>query len=359
MGAFAIGDRQVGRDHPPYLVAEAGVNHNGDPDLALRLVDAAAEAGADAVKFQTFRAAALATSAATAAAYQRERTGATSQVEMLRRLELPREALAAAFARARQRGIAAFSTPFDVESVALLVELGVPALKVGSGDLTNLILLRAVAGAGRPVILSTGMATLAEVDAAVAAVRAAGNPPLALLHCLSAYPAPPAETNLRAIAAMRERYDLEVGFSDHTTGHAVPVAAIGLGATIIEKHLTLDHGLPGPDHAASLEPSSLRILAGLLREAHAALGDGRKRPQPSEMETRELVRRSLVAARDLAPGTVLAAPDLDAKRPAHGISPLRLDEVLGRRLRRGVVADAAIGADDLEPPLEDRAEPEA
>jgi N,N'-diacetyllegionaminate synthase len=350
-GAFAIDGRSIRVGEPPYLIAELGVNHNGDPDLALRLVEAAADAGADAVKFQTFRADALATLAAPQAAYQRARAAAGSQQEMLRGLELPADGLRAAFARARERGIVAFSTPFDLESVDLLVGLDVPALKVGSGDLTNLFLLRRVAAAGLPVILSTGMATFAEVDAAVAAIRAAGDPPLALLHCLSAYPAPPAETNLRAIPAMRQRYGVEVGFSDHTTGFAAPIASVAMGASIIEKHLTLDRGLPGPDHAASMEPDELRSLAAALREAHDALGSGEKGPQPSEADTRRVARRSLVLRRALPRGAQLSGADLDAKRPADGISPLRLDEVVGRRLARDLPADATLAPDDLEPPL--------
>ena len=351
MAPFSIAGRSIGRDAPPYLIAEAGVNHNGDPALALRLVDAAVDAGADAVKFQTFRADSLATPAAPQAEYQRRRAEATSQVEMLRALELSADALRAVFARAAERGITAFSTPFDLASAGLLVELEVPALKVGSGDLTNLPLLRAVAAAGRPLIVSTGMATLDEVDAAVAAIRAAGDPPLALLHCLSAYPAPPPETNLRAIRGLRARYGVEVGFSDHTTGFAAPIAAVALGASIVEKHLTLDRDLPGPDHAASMEPAALAELAAALREAHGALGDGVKRPQPSEDDARRVARRSLVAARDLVAGTVLTAADLDAKRPADGISPLRLDEVVGRRLASELRRDAILDPAGLDPPL--------
>ena len=351
---FAIAGRAIGPDERPYLIAEVGVNHDGDPAKALRPVDAAADAGADAVKFQTFHAEALATAGAPQAEYQRARASAGSQREMLHALELPIDGLRAAFERARERGIVAFSTPFDIESVATLVELGVPALKVGSGDLTNLFLLRRVAAAGLPLILSTGMATLDEVDAAVAAIRSAGDPQLALLHCVSAYPAPPAETNLRVIPAMRERYGVEVGFSDHTTGLAAPIAAIALGATIVEKHVTLDHNLPGPDHAASMEPDQLRVLVSSLHEAHVALGSGSKGPQPSEADTRHVARRSLVLRHELPRGAQIALEDLDAKRPADGISPLRLDEVLGRRLTRDLAADAILMPDDLDPPLEPR-----
>src|SRR5579859_6164325 len=353
-GAFAIDGRAIGPQERPYLIAELGVNHNGDPRLALQLVDAAADAGVDAVKFQTFRAAALATAAAPQAEYQRERALSGSQQEMLVALELAPDALRAAFARAAERNVAAFSTPFDDDSVDLLVSMGVPALKVGSGDLTNLLLLRREAAAGLPMILSTGMATLSAVDAAVTAIRAAGDPPLALLHCLSAYPAPITELNLRAIPNLRERYGVEIGFSDHTTGIAAPIAAVALGATIIEKNLTLDRGMPGPDHAVSMEPDELRALAVALREAHEALGSGDKGPQPSEADTRRVARRSLVLRRALTRGTELAAADLDAKRPADGISPLRLDEVVGRRLARDLPADATLGVDDLEPPLDVR-----
>ena len=352
MAQFAIAGRAIGLGEAPYVIAEAGVNHNGSPDMAIRLVDAAADAGADAVKFQTFRAGSLATADAPQAAYQRERAAADSQQDMLRGLELPPEGLKAAFARAAERGIAAFSTPFDLESADLLLSLGVPALKIGSGDLTNLFLLRKVASSGLPVILSTGMSTTVEVDHAVSALRASGDPPLALLHCLSAYPAPPNETNLRAIGSMRERYGVEVGFSDHTVGLAAPVAAVALGASIVEKHLTLDRALPGPDQAASTEPDDFGALVRDLREAHAALGDGVKEPQPAEADTRLVARRSLVLRHATPAGTTLTLDDLDAKRPGEGISPLRLDEVVGRRLVREGDADGMIRPDDLDPPLE-------
>jgi N,N'-diacetyllegionaminate synthase len=351
-GALAIDGRVIGADQPPYLIAEVGVNHDGDAAKALRLVDAAAGAGADAVKFQTFHAEALATAGAPQAAYQRTGAPARSQREMLSALELPIDGLRAAFERAREHGMAAFSTPFDIESVAILVELGVPALKVGSGDLTNIFLLRRAAAAGLPLILSTGMATVDEVDAAVAALRSNGDPPLALLHCVSAYPAPLAEMNLRAIPAMRERYGVEIGFSDHTTGLAAPIASIALGATIIEKHLTLDRASRGPDHAASIEPDQLAALASSLSEAHAALGSGLKEPQASETDARHVGRRSLVLRRPLPRGAHIAETDLDAKRPADGISPLRLDEVVGRRAARDLPADAILMPDDLDPRLE-------
>ena len=348
---FSIGKRAIGPGEPVYLVAEAGVNHNGDPDLALRLVDAAAEAGADAVKFQTFRADLLAASDAPMAEYQRQRGGAASQVDMLRRLELPREAWRVIRDRARERGIAFFSTPFDLESLALLAELEVPVYKVGSGDLTNLVLLRAIADQRAAVILSTGMATIDEIDVAVADLRTRGGSPICLLQCTSAYPAPAVDANLRAMGTLSERYRACVGFSDHTVGTVVPIAAAALGASLIEKHLTLDRSLPGPDHAASSEPHEFAALAAAVREVAMALGDGIKAPRPSEMDVRMVARRSLVARRHLPAGTVLTDADLDARRPADGISPLRLPDLVGRRLVNDLPAGTRLRSADVHPPL--------
>jgi N,N'-diacetyllegionaminate synthase len=349
-GTVKIGERTITDGAPPFLIAEAGVNHNGSPEMAQRLVEAAAEAGADAIKFQTFSAEALATSDAPLAEYQK-RSSSGSQLEMLRALELPKEGLRSARDRALELGIIFLSTPFDLDSVQVLADLDVPAYKVGSGDLTNLILLRAVASQGRPMIVSTGMATLPEVDAAVAAVREAGNPPLILLHCTSAYPAAPADANLRAMATLRERFGVPVGYSDHTHGLATAIAAAALGAAVIEKHMTLDRSLPGPDHAASLEPGEMADLAASLRDAYAALGDGRKLPRRDEEDTARVARRSLVVARPVQAGMVIAAADLDARRPAGGISPMRLDEVVGRRAARDLRPGALLQVEDVEPAL--------
>jgi N-acetylneuraminate synthase/N,N'-diacetyllegionaminate synthase len=346
-----IAGRRIGDGEPAWIVAEAGVNHNGDPALALRLVDAAARAGADAVKFQTFSADALATVEAAQAGYQRARAAAASQREMLRSLELPLDALRACRDRAAERGIVFLSTPFDLRSVEVLAELGVPAFKVGSGDLTNLVLLRAVAARGLPLLLSTGMATLDEIDAAVADLRAHGTPPLVLLQCTSAYPAAPADANLRAMATLAERFGVPVGYSDHTLGTGVAIAAATLGAALVEKHLTLDRGMPGPDHAASLEPSELAALVEGIRAAQAALGDGRKAPRPAEDDARAVARRSLVLSRPVLAGSVLAEPDLDAMRPEGGISPLRLDDVVGRRAAHDLEAHRLLQPEDLDPPL--------
>jgi N,N'-diacetyllegionaminate synthase len=347
-----IAGRRIGGDEPPYLVAEAGVNHNGSWELALRLVDAAADAGAHAVKFQTFSAEALAAADAPLAGYQQQGAGgAASQVDMLRGLELSADALRACRDRATERGLVFLSTPFDLASVQLLAELGVPAFKVGSGDLTNLVLLRAVVRHGLPVILSTGMSTLVEVDAAVTDLRTHGDPPLVLLHCTSAYPADAHDANLAAMTTMRERYGVPVGYSDHTLGIAVATAAVALGAALIEKHLTLDRSLPGPDHSASLEPAELAALVVAARAAHAAKGDGVKGARPAELDVARAARRSLVVARDIAEGEVLHEDDLGALRPAGGISPLRLDDVVGRRAAHDLSARSVLGPDDVDPPL--------
>jgi N-acetylneuraminate synthase/N,N'-diacetyllegionaminate synthase len=349
---FAIGGRRIGSGQPPYLIAEVGVNHDGSPDQALRLVEAAAAAGADAVKFQTFTAQLLATPGAQQAAYQRERAASGSQQEMLRGLELPAAALRACRQRADDLGITFLSTPFDLPSVELLAQIGVPAFKVGSGDLTNLVLLRAIARHGLPMLVSTGMASLAEVEAAVGDIRAHGDPPLALLHCTSAYPAASRDANLRAMDTLRDRFEVPVGYSDHTLGIVVALAAAAVGAAVIEKHLTLDRSRPGPDHAASLEPAQMAELVAAVGEAYEAQGDGHKAPRPDEEDAAGASRRSLVVVRPLAAGEVLAEADLDAMRPAGGISPLRLDEVVGRRASRDLPPRQVLQPSDVDPALD-------
>ncbi|HYN64234.1 MAG TPA: N-acetylneuraminate synthase [Candidatus Limnocylindrales bacterium] len=349
--ALEIAGRRIAEGERPFVIAEGGVNHNGSVELALQLVDAAAEAGADAVKFQTFSAEAMVLKDAPQAEYQLARAPARSQLDMLRRLELPADSWPALAVRANARGIVFLSTPFDLASVELLAALGVPAFKVGSGELTNLVLLRAVAAQGRPVLLSTGMADLAEVEAAVDDLRRHGDPPLALLQCTSAYPAPAEEAHLRAMATLRDRFRVPVGYSDHTLGIATATAAAALGAALIEKHLTLDRTLPGPDHAASLEPGGFRELVEAVGDAWIALGDGTKAPRPHELEASRLARRSLVSQRAVTAGSVLGADDIGAMRPAGGISPLRLDEVIGRRAARDLAAGEPLSPTDLAPPL--------
>jgi N-acetylneuraminate synthase/N,N'-diacetyllegionaminate synthase len=334
-----------------FIVAEAGVNHNGDPDLARRLVDAAAECGADAVKFQTFTVDALLTRGAPKAGYQVETTGAgESQREMLARLELGVDQLAELGDRATKHGLVFFSAPFDEASADALEALDVALFKVPSGEITNLPLLRHLAAKGRPLILSTGMANLEEVEQAVAAIREAGDPPLAVLHCLSAYPAPAGEVNLRAMDSLASRFGCPVGYSDHTLGIEIAVAAAARGASIIEKHLTLDKTLPGPDHRASLDPAEFNAMVRAIRSVESALGDGVKRPMPSEIDTRRVARKSLVAARALKAGDRIAIGDLASKRPGTGISPAELPRVLGLRLARDVAADEVIPWEALARP---------
>ena len=340
---------RVGPGNAPFVIAEIGVNHNGDPELARQLIDAAADVGADAVKLQAFRADELARPDAPQAAYQQDRAASASQLEMLRSLELTSAAMRSLAAHAAARSITFFASPFDLPSVALLEELRVPIIKIGSGDVTNVFLLRAAAALGRPVILSTGMSEIGEVDAAVETLRSAGCASLVVLQCTSSYPAPVEEANLRVLATLRDRYEVVVGYSDHTVGTTTAIAAVALGASVIEKHLTLDNSLRGPDHAASLDVGAFATYVTSIRDAYAALGSADKQVSPAELDVRKVARRSLVLRDDLARGIVLEARHLDARRPADGISPASLDEVLGRRLARDVVAGAALLHEDLEP----------
>ena len=320
-----------------FVIAEAGVNHNGDPALARALVDVAVAARADAIKFQTFNVDRLLTRGAAKADYQRRATGnEQSQYEMLARLELSPADHEMLFAYCARQGIEFMSTPFDPESARFLKALGVRRLKISSGDVTNLPMLEVVGTLGLPVVLSTGMADMAEVSAAVATLRAAGADDLVVLQCVSNYPADPALTNLRVMDTLARAFGTPVGLSDHSTGLTVAIAAVARGAACIEKHFTLDRSLPGPDHQASLLPDELRALVAAIRDVEAALGDGIKRPAPSELPVRDVARKSLVAARDLPTGAVLTREDLDVLRPGTGLSPAALPTVVGRRTARAI-----------------------
>ena len=335
-----IGQRQVGPGHPCFIIAEAGVNHNGDASLALELVDRAAAAGADAVKFQTFRTEEIASAKAALAAYQQSSVPEhQSQAALLRGLELSPADFSRIKARCDELGIMFLSTPFDVQSADLLDQLEVAAFKIPSGELTNTALLRHVARKGKPMIISTGMADLMEVDAALRAcgeeVRRAG---AVLLHCVSAYPAEPAELNLRAMATMSAAFQLPVGFSDHTAGLEAAMAAVALGACMVEKHMTLDRTLPGPDHGASIEPDEMAALVRGIRTVEVALGDGHKVRTPGEEDTARVARRSLTAAREIHPGEALRPEMVTARRPGTGMPFSMLGTLLGRRLKRPVSA---------------------
>ena len=327
------------------IIAEAGVNHNGDLNMALRLIDTAADAGADMVKFQTFSADRLVTARARKADYQTRNTGAgESQQGMLKRLELTRAMHETLIARCASRGIGFFSSAFDMESIDLLVDLGADRFKIPSGEITNLPYLRRIGSYGKPVILSTGMATVDEIRDALQALETAGTPRdrVTVLHCSTEYPTPMEEVNLRAMLAIRAAFGVEVGYSDHTSGIEVAIAAVALGATVIEKHFTLDRQLPGPDHAASLEPAELKAMVQAIRKIERALGDGIKRPTPSELRNRPIVRKSLVAARPIRAGELFDEANVVAKRPATGYSPMRWDEVMGRAAPRDFAADELI-----------------
>ena len=344
-----VSGRKIGAGNPCFIIAEAGVNHNGSVELALDLVDVAAEAGADAVKFQTFHTERVVSEQARQANYQRSNTGIDEpQYEMICRLQLDDSAFAAISMHCHERGIMFLSSPFDTESVDLLDSLGVPAFKVGSGELTHPALLTHIASKGKPVLLSTGMASLLEVSNALDVITFSGAPPVALLHCVSNYPTDPIDCNLEATRTMRAAFAVPVGWSDHTLGIHVSLAAVALGAELIEKHFTLDRTLPGPDHRASLEPDELRDLVRQIRDVENALGDGEKTPRDSERNTADVARRSLHASRDIHAGHRIAADDLTALRPGTGIPADRFDEIVGRHALNRVPAGAMIRESDLE-----------
>jgi N-acetylneuraminate synthase len=349
------------------VIAEAGVNHNGSLELAQRLVDEAHACGADAVKFQSFRTNRLVSGRAPKAEYQKRMVeGDETQASMLKQLELEPRAYGELAERARRLGLEFLSTPFDEESLAMLVDIGMTRIKLGSGEVTNAPLLRAAARTKLPIVLSTGMSTIGEVEAALAVIASAyleaegegkrradealcspeGQALLeervTLLHCTTEYPAPVEQTNLRAMSTLRDAFGVRVGYSDHTEGIAVSLAAVALGATVIEKHFTLDRSLPGPDHAASLIPSELADLVRGIRAVEQALGRSIKRPGPAERANRIVARRSLLAAVKIPKGTEITAAMLDAKRPGDGISPMRIDEIVGRVATRDYEPDDPI-----------------
>ncbi|MEW6386704.1 MAG: N-acetylneuraminate synthase [Thermodesulfobacteriota bacterium] len=330
------------------IIAEAGCNHNGDLELAARLVDAAAEAGADAVKFQSFRPERMITAQAPKAEYQVRATGtAESQYQRLCRLMLSEADHRFLQERCRERRIVFCSSLFDHESADLLHRLEVPFFKIPSGEITNLPLLKHVAALGRPLLLSTGMSGLGEIEAALNTIAKEGGKDVILLHCVSSYPAAWAEANLRAIPALKAAFRLPVGFSDHSLGIELPLVAVALGAVVIEKHLTLDRSLEGGDHRASLEPGEFGLLVEKIRALGEALGDGVKRCMPSEVEIRRVARKSVVAARAIKKGETLTRENLILKRPGTGISPHRWEELLGRKAKRDLEADALLSWSDV------------
>ncbi|QIE43664.1 N-acetylneuraminate synthase (plasmid) [Rhodobacteraceae bacterium SC52] len=338
---------------PTFIIAEAGVNHNGQEDLAYKLVDAAVEARADAIKFQTFSAAKVVQKSAAKAAYQKDATGEGSQFEMLSKLEMSRELHRGLMAYCDKKGIEFMSTPFDEESADFLKAEGMKRVKIPSGEITNIVFLRHLAQLGLPMILSTGMATLDEITEAVTALRAHWggtgriDDALTILHCTSNYPTAPENVNLRAMETISRATGLPVGYSDHTLGIAVCPAAVSMGATVLEKHFTLDRSMVGPDHKASLEPDELKAMIAQVRVVEAALGSPHKGPTETEQEMRILARRSIAAARDLPVGAVLQASDLIMLRPASGIAPREFDSVIGRKVVRPVDGGSTLTWPDI------------
>lgn len=327
------------------IIAEAGVNHNGDLEMALRLVDAAADAGADLVKFQTFSADRLAVRDARKAAYQEVQTGADeTQYEMLRRLELSRADHEVLMRHCTERNIGFLSTGFDIESVNMLVAMGQTLFKIPSGEITNLPYLRHVGQLRGRVILSTGMANLGEIETALDVLEQTGTPrpQVIVLHCTTEYPAPFADVNLNVLSALRLSLGVDIGYSDHTVGTEVAIAAVALGASVIEKHFTLDRDLPGPDHAASLEPVELASMITAIRNIEQAMGSSIKRRTGSEMNNAAVVRKSIVAVRNIRAGERFSAENLTTKRPGTGVSPMRWDELMGRVAIRDYIKDELI-----------------
>jgi len=331
------------------IIAEAGVNHNGDFDTALRLVDAAAEAGVDYVKFQTFKSEKLTAKSAPKANYQKVTTDAEeSQQDMLKKLELSQDMFVRLKNYCNERGIGFMSTPFELESLDFLLELGVDSIKLSSGDITNYPLLRAIGNSGLPVIISTGMCDLSEVKEAVDVLKNNGSEDIAILHCNTQYPTPFEDVNLAAMNTLRDTFGGVIGYSDHTEGIEVPIAAVAMGAEVIEKHFTLDKNMVGPDHKASLNPDELKAMVRAIRNIEKAIGTGVKEPSSSERENIAIARKSIVAACDIKAGEVFTEENLTSKRPGSGISPMKWKELIDRPAKADYSADELINITELE-----------
>lgn len=344
-----IGRKQIGDTNPCFIIAEAGVNHNGSVDLAKELIDVAKDAGADAVKFQTFKAEDLVTEKAEKADYQRHTTAPDeSQYQMLKNLELSHQDFRTLSQYARKKEIVFLSTPFDQASVDLLDGTGMAAFKIPSGEITNIPLLRYVARKKKPILLSTGMSTLGEVEEAVNCLQNQGNSEIVLFHCLTQYPAPIEDANLQAMQTLHCSFKLPVGFSDHTPGIVASIAAVALGACIIEKHFTLDKAMPGPDHSASLEPHELKAMVDGIRDVERAMGNGLKSPTPAEQIIKRTIRKSIVAAKEIPSGAVIDESMLAIKRPGTGIEPKYWNDILGKRTRISIPRDHLIRWRELE-----------
>ncbi|MFX1483472.1 MAG: N-acetylneuraminate synthase [Promethearchaeota archaeon] len=343
-----LGSRRIGDGESVFIIAEAGVNHNGEMRIAKKLVDAAVASGVDAVKFQTFKTEKLTTKQADMAEYQKDQVKEhDSQFDMIKRLELSYDSFVELKEYCDERGILFLSTPHSVDAVDFLDSL-MPAYKIGSGDLTNLPFLRMVALKGKPIFLSTGMANLEEVREAVQTIREVGRNELVLLHCLTNYPADIRDSNLRAMGTMKSEFGLPIGFSDHTMGTAASIAAVAMGACVIEKHFTTDRNLPGPDHKASLEPQQLTELVGSIRDIEAALGTGVKEPTEDEIKIRAIARKSIVSVVKIRKGEEITTEMIDIKRPGDGIAPKHYDDVIGKKAAREIQEDCVLTWDMID-----------
>lgn len=346
---ITIWRRVVSGNSPCFIIAEAGVNHNGSLRLAKKLVDAAKNAGADAIKFQTFKTEDLVTEGAATASYQKKNTGKKeSQFKMLKKLELSEKDFIKLKKYCDKKNILFLSTPHTENAIDFLEQLRAPAYKVASGDLTNLPLLEKISKKKKPIILSTGMATLKEVREAVKVIKNQGNNKIILLHCTTNYPCPLREVNLRAMLTLKEKFNLLVGYSDHTEGVLVPTMAVAMGALVIEKHFTLDKNLPGPDHKASLEPKELKVMVKMIRTTEQILGSGIKKPTKSEEKIKKITRKSIAAKTDIKKGQKITKNMLIIKRPGTGIEPKYLNRVIGRVVKRSKKKDDLIKFKDLK-----------
>lgn len=340
MDTVIIGDKKIGRGERTFIIAEVGSNHDCSLEQAKKLIDAAADAGVDAVKFQSFTAEHI---------VNRDKKADNSETvfDILKRIELPREWHEELNNYARIRNIIFLSSPFDYEAVDMLDELGVPAFKVASGELTNISFLKYVAGKGKPIILSTGFSTMGEAELAVNAIRETGNDRLLLLHCVGAYPSPPGDVNLRVMDTLSAAFDFPVGYSDHTLGIEVPLAAVARGAAVIEKHFTLSKKLKGPDHFYALEPDELSSMIKGIRIVESALGCAVKRPVPPEMNGRIFGRRSIYACEDILKGTIITENMIKIVRPALGLNPVDASLIIGRKARADIVENELITWDKV------------
>lgn len=326
-----------------FIIAEAGVNHNGDLNMAKKLIDKASEAGADAIKFQSFKAKNLVTKNAEKAQYQKQTTDKKeNQFQMLDKLELSYENHEKLIRHCKEKNIMFLSSAFDLESIDLLDELNIEMFKIPSGEITNLPYLKKIASLNKKVILSTGMSTLGEIESALNILDENGSSDITLLHCNTEYPTPMEDVNLKAMNTIKDAFKVGVGYSDHTLGIEMPIAAVALGARVIEKHFTLDKTMDGPDHKASLEPDELKLMVESIRNIEKALGDGIKKPTNSELKNKSMARKSIVARKNIKKGEILSEDNLYVKRPGIGISPMRWNEILGQESKRDFKEDELI-----------------